>query len=195
MRVRAAILGYLGHMWEFVAFWSWVGVFAAASYGSHMERADAIEFGKLTAFLCILAASPACILTGMIADSWGKARIAAVSLAVSGTAAVLSALTFGGPTYLTFGLLIVWGAAVVPDSPQFSSIVADNAPSELVGSLLTFQASLGFLLTVLTVHMAPYIANIFGWPILIGILALGSVFGLVVSRPLLQRSPADGTSN
>jgi hypothetical protein len=73
--------------------------------------------------------------------------------------------------------------------------VADNAPPELVGSMLTFQASLGFLLTVLTVQMSPYFANAFGWPILIGILALGSVFGLAVSRPLLQQSPAGGSNN
>lgn len=195
VRVRAAILGYLGHMWEFIAFWSWVGVFATVSYASHMDRSDAIEFGKLTAFLCIIAASPVCVLTGIIADKWGKARIAALSLAISGTAAILTALTFGGPIYLTFGLLIIWGAAVVPDSPQFSAIVADNAPADLVGSLLTFQASLGFLLTVLTVQMAPHVASAFGWPIMIGLLALGPIFGLVASRPLLEGNPGGGAAH
>lgn len=184
--VRAAILGYLGHMWEFIAFWSWVGVMTTVSYSSSLDQAEATELGKLTAFLCILAASPACVLTGMIADKVGKARVAATALAVSGVAAVLTALTFGGPVFITFALVIVWGAAVVPDSPQFSAIVADYAPPELVGSLLTFQASLGFLLTALTVQIAPLIAGAFGWPALICILALGPVFGIWAIRPMLN---------
>ena len=185
-RIRAAVLGYLGHMWEFIAFWSWVGVITALSYASSMGQAEATSFGKLTAFLCILAASPACLLTGLIADRVGKARVAAAALAASGIAAVLTALTFGGPPYLTFALVLIWGAAVVPDSPQFSAIVADNAPSEAVGSLLTFQASLGFLLTVLTVQLAPMVAGAFGWPVLMCILALGPVFGLWAIRPALR---------
>jgi MFS family permease len=184
--VRAAILGYLGHMWEFIAFWSWAGVIAAASYSSTLDRAQAVEFGKLTAFLCILAASPACALTGLIADRWGKAHIAVWSLAISGSAAVLTALTFGGPVYVTFALLLLWGAFVVTDSPQFSAIVADNAPPELVGSLLTFQASLGFLLTAFTVQAAPLVAGAFSWPVLIVLLALGPVFGILASRRLLR---------
>ena len=151
-RIRAAILGYLGHMWEFIAFWSWVGAATAASYAATIGIDGAVSLGKLTAFLCIFAASPACILSGWAADRVGKARVAAAALAISGASAILTALTFGGPVWLTFALAIVWGAAVVPDSPQFSALVADNAPPELVGSLLTFQASLGFLLTVLTVQ-------------------------------------------
>jgi hypothetical protein len=87
--------------------------------------------------------------------------VAALSLGISGAAAVLTALTFGGPVYITFVLVIIWGAAVVPDSPQFSAIVADHTPPESVGSLLTFQASLGFLLTAFTVQAAPLVAEFF----------------------------------
>ncbi len=185
-RIRAAILGYLGHMWEFIAFWSWVGVFTTLSYSASMAQAEAVSLGKLTAFLCIIAASPACLATGLLADRIGKARVAAGALALSGTAAVLTALSFGGPVYVTFALVVLWGAAVVPDSPQFSAIVADHAPPELTGSLLTFQASLGFLLTALTVQMSPVIAAAFGWPTLMVVLALGPVFGLWAIRPALR---------
>lgn len=185
-RIRAAILGYLGHMWEFIAFWAWVGVATAASYANSMGQDDAVSLGKLTAFLCILAASPACVWTGAIADRLGKARVAAWALTTSGVAAVLTAATFGGPVWLTLVLVIIWGAAVVPDSPQFSALVADHAPPELAGSLLTFQASLGFMLTALTVQVAPMIADAMGWPVVLGLLALGPVFGLWGMRPVLR---------
>lgn len=184
--IRAAILGYLGHMWEYIAFWSWVGFFTALSYRASMVDADAISLGKITAFICMLAAAPACVWAGAVADKLGKARVAAVALAISGSAALLTAFTFGGPAWLTFILVIIWGAAVIPDSPQFSAIVADRAPPELAGSLLTLAASLGFLLTVLTVQIAPVIADWLGWPVLLGMLALGPVFGLISMRPVLK---------
>ncbi len=186
-RIRSAILGYLGHMWEFIAFWSWVGVFTSLSYAASMGQSEAISLGKLTAFFCIFVASPACLFSGIWADNFGKARVAAIALAISGLAAVLTALTFGGPVWLTFLLVLIWGAAVVPDSPQFSALVADFAPPEMVGSLLAFQASLGFLLTAFTVQMAPIVAEAFGWPILMLILALGPVFGLWAIRPALKK--------
>lgn len=191
-RIRAAILGYLGHMWEFIAFWAWVSVATAASYAQSMPPEAAVSLGKLTAFLCIFAAAPACLVTGVLADRLGKSRVAAAALATSGCAAILTALTFGGPAWLTLALVILWGAAVVPDSPQFSALVADFAPPELAGSLLTFQASLGFFLTFLTVQAAPVVAAHLGWPALFAILALGPLFGILALRPAWRadRRPA-----
>ena len=98
----------------------------------------------------------------------------------------MTALTFGGPVWLTFTLVIIWGAAVIQDSPQFSALVADAAPPELAGSLLTFQASLGFLLTALTVQITPLIAEAYGWPVLFVILVGGPAFGLWSMRLALM---------
>lgn len=182
-RVRGAILGYLGHMWEFIAFWSWVGAMTAASYTVSMEPGEAVALGKLTAFLCILAAAPVCMIGGMYADRIGKARVAALSLWVSGSAALLTALSFGGAPIVTLLLVVVWGGAVVADSPQFSALVADFSPPEMAGSLMTFQASLGFLMTAVTVQATPVVAAWLGWPAVMVILALGPACGLVAMRP------------
>ena len=191
-RIRAAILGYLGHMWEFIAFWAWVGAFASVSYSATLGAEAAANLGKISAFLCILAAAPACLLSALVADRIGKDRVAAVALATSGSACVLTALTFGGPPWITFVLLLIWGAAVVPDSPQFSALVADFSPAELTGTLLTLQASLGFLMTAVTTQATPWIADTCGWPITIGLLALGPVFGLFFMRPVRSKSTDAG---
>lgn len=185
-RIRAAIIGYLGHMWEMFVLWAWIGTAVTASFALRMPQADAVSLGKLTAFLCIAAGAPACVCAGALADRIGKARVAAAALATSGAMALLTAATFGGPVWLTLVLVIVWGAAVVPDSPQFSAIVADNAPPELAGSLVTFQASLGFLLTTFTVQAAPSVAAAWGWPFLLGLLALGPALGLLGMRPVFR---------
>ena len=86
--------------------------------------------------------------------------------------------------WLTFLLVLVWGISVIPDSAQFSALVADHAPAEWAGTLMAFQTALGFLLTVVTVQLAPMVAESFGWPALLAGLAIGPVLGILAMRPL-----------
>jgi len=187
-RIRAAYLGYFGHMWELYVFWAWVGAAATASYVA-AGASDPVSLGKLTAFVAIAAGAPACVIAGRCADRVGKARVAVAAMVASGGLALLTALSFGGAPALLFVLFVLWGIAVIPDSAQFSALVADHAPPEWAGSLLTFQTALGFLLTVATVQLAPLAASVFGWQALLAGLALGPLFGVAAMRPLLRLSP------
>lgn len=185
-RIRLAYAGYLGHMWELYAMWAWIGTASAASYGVRMSSVDAVALAKITAFLAIAAGAVGCIIAGRVADRVGKAEIAAAAMIASGSAALLTALTFGGPVWLTFLLVLVWGAAIVPDSAQFSALVADAAPPAIAGSLMTFQTALGFALTFFTVQAVPFFAAAAGWPLVLASLALGPVFGTVAMLRLRQ---------
>ena len=177
-RVRLAYAGYFGHMWELYAMWAWVGTAAAASYGHAMPLQAAEQWGTLTAFLSIAAGGIASVIAGGIADRVGKAEIAAVAMAISGSSAILVAVSFGGAPWLTFALFLLWGLSVVPDSAQFSALVADAAPPRQVGSLMTLQTALGFALTFATVQATPSLAHLFGWPAVLATLALGPAFGI-----------------
>ena len=84
--------------------------------------------------------------------------MATIAMVASGACAILTALTFGGPVWLTFTLVLLWGASILPDSAQFSALVADYSPPEQAGSLLTFQTALGFALTIVTVQFTPLVA-------------------------------------
>ena len=176
--VRAAYLGYFGHMWELYVFWAWAGVAAGAWFALRLPADQAIPLAKLTALGAIAAGAPACVIAGLMADRLGRARIATWAMAASGTLAILTALSFGGPVWLGVVLFILWGIAVVPDSAQFSALVADAAPPHLAGSLLTLQTALGFGLTVVTVEIAPRLADALGWPLVLAGLALGPLFGI-----------------
>jgi len=154
------------------------------SYGMHMPAVQAEPLAKLTAFLSIAAGGVACALAGIAADRIGKAQITIIAMAVSGTCAVLAALSFGGPVWLTFVIVLVWGTAILPDSAQFSALVADFSPPEQAGSLLTFQTALGFALTIVTVQFTPLVAATLGWPVLLAGLALGPVFGIAAMHRL-----------
>jgi MFS family permease len=183
-RIRAAYLGYLGHMWELFAMWAWLAAAAAASYAASLDQADAESLAKLTAFLAIGLGGLVCMPAGAVADRLGKAEVTIVAMAVSGTAAVLTAWSFGGPVWLTFVLIVIWGIAVIPDSAQFSAIVADASPPHLSGSLLTFQTALGFALTAVTVQAVPWAAASLGWPAVLAGLAIGPAVGILAMLPL-----------
>ena len=148
------------------------------------------SLGKLTAFLTIALGGVACVIAGRLADRIGKAEVAIIAMTVSGGAAILTALTFGGPVWLSFGLIMIWGIAVIPDSAQFSALVADAAPPHLAGSLMTFQTAIGFALTILTVQMTPVLAHAIGWPLVLGGLAIGPALGIAAMLPLRARQPA-----
>ena len=176
---RAAAFGYFGHMWELYAMWSWIGVALAVSFAFHMPTEDAIEFAKLITFFIIAAGAISCPLAGWFADKVGKAELTIIAMAVSGTCAVLFALTFSGSVWVTIVVSIIWGIAIIPDSAQFSVLVADHAAGDQAGSLMTFQTALGFALTILTVQVSPVIAAKLGWPVVMSLLALGPLFGIV----------------
>jgi len=67
----------------------------------------------------------------------------------------------------------------VPDSAQFSALVADASPSGQAGTLMTFQTALGFALTFATVQLTPLLAHALGWPTVLAALALGPAAGIV----------------
>ncbi len=177
-RVRYAYLGYLGHMWELYAMWAWIGVATLASYRYSLPEETAVSLSKLTAFIAIGAGGLACAAGGYIADRIGKAEITIVAMAVSGSAAIATALSFAGPVWITFVVVVIWGISIIPDSPQFSALVADGSPPEIAGSLMTFQTALGFTLTIFTVQITPWIVAMTGWPTVIAIMALGPAFGI-----------------
>lgn len=182
-RIRYAILGYIGHMWELYACWAWIGVIAGASFSLAGET-DTAGIAKLTAFFAIALGGLACIPAGRLADRRGKAPVAAAVLGLSGTLAIVAALGFGGPVWLMLPVLILWGMMVVPDSALFSSLVADAAPPERAGSIMTIQNAIGFLLTAVTVQLTPLAAEWLGWPAVLAIMAVGPALGVLAMRAL-----------
>lgn len=188
-RIRLAYAGYLGHMWELYVMWAWIAAAVASSYAVVMAEEDAVSFSRLTAFIAISAGGVFSIAAGLYADRFGKARTTIIAMSVSGAAAIATAVSLGGPLWLTFVLVVIWGASVVPDSAQFSALVADFAPPEQAGSLMTLQTALGFALTFVTVQLAPMLADMHGWAVVLAATALGPAAGVVAMTRLRRLSP------
>jgi MFS family permease len=188
-RIRLAYSGYLGHMWELYVMWAWIATAVAASYALLVDQDSAVSLSRLTAFIAIAAGGISSIAAGLYADKFGKARTTIIAMGLSGTAAIATALSLGGPIWLTFIVVVVWGATVIPDSAQFSALVADFAPPDQAGSLMTLQTALGFALTFLTVQAAPMIADAYGWPVVLAATALGPMAGVAAMARLRRLTP------
>ena len=159
---RLATLGYLGHMWELYAMWTWVAVFATASFAAS-GVAGASSAGSLAAFVAIGSGAVGCVLAGFIADRIGRARVAMWAMLCSAACAALTIVVYGRAPWLLYALIIVWGFSVVADSAQFSALVSEHAPRDHVGTALTMQTCVGFLLTMITIELLPRVAAVSSW--------------------------------
>jgi MFS family permease len=169
--VLLANLGYLGHMWELYAMWAWIAAYTSSS---------------IVAFLAIAAGGPGSLLAGKLADRIGRTTVTIASMAISGACALL--IGFFYPTGAA-AIAIVWGFAVVADSAQFSACVSELCDREYLGTALTLQTSLGFLLTMLTIRLVPFIAARIGNQWSFTVLALGPAAG-ILAMLALRRHPA-----
>ncbi len=184
--VRLASLGYFGHMWELYAMWTWAPVMIRASFAL---RGEDPRLAEAASFAVIGAGALGCMFGGIAADRIGRTAVTSIALAISGACCAVVGFAYGGPPAILFVIAVVWGAAVVADSAQFSASTTELADARYVGSALTMQVAIGFLLTIGSIRLIPAILEPLGWRWAFVTLVPGPLFG-IWSMLKLRRLPA-----
>lgn len=187
---RLATVGYLGHMWELYAFWTWTAAFLAAS----AAMSPSLGYGDVSTltFAVIAIGAVGSWLAGVVSDRFGRRVAAGGAMVVSGGMALSSPLLFGRSAWLVVPVFLLWGLTVVADSAQFSVMVTEVTRPSVRGTALTLQTALGFLLTLGSIRLVPVIAEAAGWRWSFWILAIGPMVGVWAmyrARPVDQASP------
>jgi MFS family permease len=171
--VRLASFGYFGHMWELYAMWIWVPVMIRASVASHDGDPRLAEVGS---FIVIGAGAIGCAVAGLIADRVGRTLVTSWAMAISGTCCLVIGFLYGGNPFVLLFVAAIWGATVVADSAQFSSCVTELGDPQYIGTALTVQMCIGFLLTNVSIELIPKVGD---WRYAFMILAPGPLFGVI----------------
>lgn len=191
-RWRQATGGYLGHMAELYSYWTWIPAFLAASAVAQRGDASAGQspwIGVL-AFATIAVGALGCLWGGVMGDRIGRARIASRVMLASGAIAFTIGLAFGRSAWLVGALALAWGFFVIADSAQFSTLVTEAVEPHAVGTALTLQTSLGFLLTTITIQVIPPLVDWVGWQGAFVALGIGPMLGVYALRGLVREERA-----
>ncbi len=176
--VRLTSIGYFGHMWELYAMWAWFASFATDTLRLH-HLGDPARVASLLTFAVIGAGAIGCYGGGVLGDRWGRTRVTAAAMAISGSCALVIGALREGPLLLLVSVALVWGLTVVADSAQFSTIVTEVADQAYVGTAVTMQLAVGFVLTVATIWLIPVIRDGSSWFWAFALLVPGPVIGVV----------------
>ena len=156
------------------------GAAAPTAEARGYPTAEATYQAALYSFFIIAIGGLGCVCCAVLAQRWGRIAVCALCSAASGACCLLvgpasnpaSAATLAP----TVALLLFWGFVVLPDSPQYTTLVIELVEPSVVGTALVLQQALGYLVTIPTIFIMPLLADdaAFGWQRAYSVLAPGA---------------------
>ena len=175
---RMVLFGYLGHMWELYAMWAAIPTFLAAVFGTRSLFGDSLDLASFVTFLVFVSGAIGSVVAGYYAERIGRTATTSLAMAISGGSALfIGFLPLDWELVITV-VALVWGAAVIADSAQFSTALTELCDEAYRGTALSFQTGLGFLLTIIPIRLVPILSDWVGWGLAFAVLGIGPALGI-----------------
>lgn len=200
-RDAALVIGsYCGHMWELYAMWSSLPLFFQwALQGHHYSETVELQLAAMLTCITISLGGVSCVMVGLLAERWGRTTMCLLCCLTSGTVCFFVGIVAEMSQLPVLVLVvIIWGIFVVPDSPQYTTLVVELVDPTLVGTALVLQQGLGYLCTIPMIFAIPVLADTktVGWQNAFDVLGLGAIVSIVLLLFLhfrLRRGPASNS--
>ncbi|WP_246070225.1 MFS transporter [Mangrovivirga cuniculi] len=115
-----------------------------------------------------------------MSKDFGVKRTATTALFLSFICCMISPFVIlSGSEVILIIFLIFWGLVVIPDSPLFSTLVAQYAPEESRGTALTIVNCIGFAITIISILLIEYLRFVIPVEWVFVFLAIGPGLGLI----------------
>jgi MFS family permease len=181
--LRSPAFGYFGHMWELYAFWAFVPWIVYQYFSNSNPTQSGFPVSQpIMSFAIIAAGALGCYAGGIVSFRIGSFSVAKTALICSGICCLASPFIWSLPIGLFFIVMIFWGFTVSADSPQFSALVAKNAPLEYRGSIITLVVCIGFSITIGSIYMLNFFSGIVNKELLLILLAPGPILGVLAMK-------------
>jgi MFS family permease len=188
--LKGAAGGYFGHMWELYTFWAFLPLLLG--FLTHNTLPPATQ--SLWTFVLIGIGGISCSVGGLISQKLGSGTVAMASLIGSGVCGLILWVFPEFAFWAPIPFLFVWGLLLSPDSPQFSTLVAQSVAPEHRGTALTLVNGLGFGLTIVSIQFTQHLAGFLSPNQFIGLLCFGPLVGVFLffySRRFSRENPGD----
>ena len=172
--LQGAAGGYFGHMLELYTFWAFLQLLL--SFLTQNTLSPATQ--SLWTFVLIGIGGISCAVGGLISQKMGSGTVAMASLIGSGSCGLVLWVFPEFAFWAPISFLFVWGLLLSPDSPQFSTLVAQSVAPEHRGTALTLVNGLGFGLTIVSIQYTQFLAGFLSPNQFIGLLCIGPVVGV-----------------
>ena len=174
--LQGAAGGYFGHMWELYTFWAFLPLLLDYLTQNTLSPATQSQW----TFVLIGIGGISCAVGGLISQKLGSGTVAMASLIGSGTCGLVLGIFPEFAFWAPIPFLFVWGLLLSPDSPQFSTLVAQSVSPEHRGTALTLVNGLGFGLTIVSIQFTQHLAGFLSPNQFIGLLCMGPVVGVIL---------------
>ena len=179
-------------MFELYSFWTWIPLFIAASVAAQgIAGVGGIDVARVAHRLRHDRGGRAGMRLGRTGRPTAAGASASSCIAMAAERQLRAARSrsrSGIACWLLAPLAWVWGFFVIADSAQFSALVTESVPPHAVGTALTVQTSLGFLLTMVSIQLIPPLVARRRMEVGFPVLAIGPAFGIAAIRRLVRAS-------